>query len=1034
MLRKQSDFLKRGILFFVFLLACISLFSQVRIEGTVVDSNDDSPLPGATVQIKGTSDGTITDFNGYYSLLVPEGYETVIFSFIGFEPQEVKIGENLTINCALVSEITQLNEIVAIGYGAAKKGSITGAIARVGSEKLETRPVTGVDQALAGQMAGVRVRATSGELGAALEISIRGKSSVSAENSPLYVVDGVPTSDISDIVTSDIESINVLKDASTAAIYGSRGTNGVVLITTKGGEVGKTKFTFSGYFGLQSLEKKIKLMNSEEWIDFNKQRIDERWINLGKDRGADYKASDSYEYRLSELGSFNKKYMPDPLWEYGSDSLAFIDWQDELFRTAPIQEYQLSASGGSENIKYHISGTYLNQEGIIVYTDYNKINFRSNLNIKLSKRLTLDLNMSPTRSVIDGGLTSGKDAMVNRALTMAPVADKEVGIETGVKPNNSYLYAGSACSPVAYLREITYRQEDIRMRTNISLNYKIKDGLNAKITGAMDNRSLKLHRYIPTLVEKNNAAVEEGELSTALLKTNRVNKYLFEYTLNYNKKIGKHEFSFLGGGSIESKDSDQSLQKNTQFNNDKLTTFTESSSTVNESSYLLYEDRLLSAFGRLNYNFANRYLLSGSIRNDGSSRFGSDNLWGLFPAFSVGWKVKSEEFMSDFDFISNMKLRFSYGETGNNTIPLYRSYAELASSNYSFGNQIVYGLVNATVENKDLGWEKTQSYNYGIDLGFLENRIFISLDYYKKKTNDMLYEVPVAAVTGFTRGWQNIGAMQNSGYEIELTTHNINSIFKWNTFFNFSHNENKVLALGPDDTPILAGFNNSTEILKIGEPMFSYFMYDAIGVYMDQADIDSSPSMANNIPGDVKYRDVNNDGVITEDDKTIVGNPEPDFFWGVTNSFSYKNFDLSILMQGQIGGEIYGIIGRAFDSPNGESAINRPKHWKDRWKSEEDPGNGKVPRVDGTTSGLYDSRWLYDATYWKVKNVTLTYNIDKNLLKGIDRAQIYISGDNLFMRDHYTIGYSPEADNNEGGDYGGYPNSKVYTIGVKMTF
>lgn len=1033
---KQSKniMIKKIIIFFVLLvLLPLSIFSQTQVKGTIT-SNEGEPLIGATIMVKNTTTGSVTDLDGHYSLTLPDENGILTFSYAGFVNQEVHVNGQSTIDVVLQVANTLLDEVVVIGYGASKKGTVTGSIAQVSSERLERRPVNRVEQALAGQMAGVRVRATTGDLGAPLQISIRGNSSVSASNEPLYVIDGFPTSDISDLVISDIASINVLKDASSTAIYGSRGANGVVLIATKSGQKGKAKFSVNAYRGIQTLEKKIDLLSAEEWIDLSKQIIDARWVNRGKEIGLDYKASDSYEYRLAELGSHNNNYMYDRRWQYGTDSLAYIDWQDELFRAATIQEYQLMASGGSEQIRYHISGTLFQQDGIVQYTDFTRLNFRSNLQIKFTPKLSLDLSLSPTSSRANGGRVTGKDAVVHYALNIVPVAAKDVGIETGVYPNPTYEYAGSPVSPVAYMREIHYNQDDFRARTNVALNYSLTKSLKLKLLGAGDNRSVKLHRYLPTNVARRNTNAVEGELSNALLESNRDNKYLLQGTLNFNKSFGKHGLSALGGYSVESRVRDRAFQKHSQLGNDKLLTFNETTSTPTNSFYQIFEDRLLSYFARSQYNFDDRYLLSASIRRDGSSRFGRNNLWGNFPSVSAAWRISNESFMQNIKAISSLKFRYSYGETGNNRIPEYRSYSELGSGNYSFGNQVAFGLATTSLENYDLGWEKTRSSNFGIDVGLFKNRIFISADYYQKNTRDMLYYVPVATVTGFTNGWQNIGEMENQGIELELTTRNLVKKFKWETFFNISRNTNKILSLGPDDTPILAGFQGRTEILEVGSPMFSFYMYEAIGVYKNQAEVEALPARSTTIPGDIIYRDVNNDGKITELDKTIVGNPEPDFFWGITNVFKYKSFDLSILLQGQIGGEIYGMIGRAIDNPSGQTLHNRPAHWKDRWVSDENPGNGVVPRVDATTSSLYDSRWLYDATYWKIKNITFTYHIPENLFRGFRGGQIYFSGDNIFMQDNYTIGFSPEAENNEGGDYGGYPLARVLTLGIRTSF
>ncbi|MFK8163982.1 MAG: SusC/RagA family TonB-linked outer membrane protein [Lewinella sp.] len=1007
-------------------------YSQVTVKGTIT-SSEDEPLIGATVMLKNTTTGTISDVDGSFFLTVPTVMDTLVFTYTGFSNEEVPLAGRTKVDVTLSAVSTLMDEVVVVGYGTSQRGNVSGSISNVGSERLETRPVTRVEQALSGQMAGVRVRTTSGDLGAPLQVIIRGSSSVSASNEPLYVVDGFPTTDISDLVVGDIASIDVLKDASSAAIYGSRGANGVVLITTKSGQKGKTKFSFSTYRGLQTVEKKLDMMNSEQWIETANELIDRNWVARGRDIGQDYRATDSYEFRFAELNGHNNRYMPDTRWEDGTDSLVFIDWQDEMFRTAPIQEHRLSASGGNENIKFHITGTYFNQEGIILNTDFTRVNFRANLSMKFSDKLSMDMNISPTLSIANGGRATGKDAMVHYALSMVPVANLGVGIETGVFPNPTYQYAGSPVSPVAYMREITYRQDDFRARTNIGLNYKISKDLTAKLTGAFDNRALKLHRYLPTNVARRNTNEPEGALSSGILDNRGDTKFLVQGTLNYTKKFGRHSISTLGGYSVENRQWNRSFQKHANFGNDRLTTFFETTSTVQNSFFNKYDDRLLSYFGRAQYNYADRYLISASVRRDGSSRFGKNNFWGNFPSLSVAWRASNEPFMADIEAISSLKFRYSIGETGNNSIPLYRSYAELSSSNYSFNNQVSFGLATSTLENQDLAWEKTVSSNYGVDLGLFQNRFLLSVDYYVKNTRDMLYYVPVATVTGFTNGWRNIGELQNKGFEIDINTRNLTGKFKWETSLNFSRNRNTVVSLGPDDTPILAGFQARTQILEVGRPVFTYYMHDAIGVYMNQEDVENSPSMPNTQPGDIKYRDVNGDGVIDILDKDYVGNPEPDFFWGFTNTFKYKNFDLSVLVQGQIGGSIYGIIGRAIDIP-GSYLHNRPAFWDQRWRSEDNPGNGSVPRIDYNTGGLYDSRWLYDATYWKIKNVTLTYNIPSTAIKGINGGQIYFSGDNLFMRDRYLIGFSPEAQNNEGGDYGGYPLYRVLTLGLKASF
>ncbi|MBC3846544.1 TonB-dependent receptor [Winogradskyella echinorum] len=1022
------------IFLFILTISTSFLFAQTVVTGTVRLSEDNSPLPGVSVIVKGTNVGAVTDFDGVYSITVPSNENILVFSYLGYKTQEIAIDGKLQVNCVLVEDLNELNEVVLIGYGAAKKTDVTGAVSSITSKSIEDRPIVRVEQALQGQIAGVSVRATTGELGAPLSISVRGGTSISAGTEPLYIVDGFPAEDISDLVPADIKSISVLKDASQAAIYGSRGANGVVIITTRTGESGKTKFTLNSYYGIQTVERKIDLLTAEEWIDINREVKNKAWVNLGIQRGIPYTADDSYDYRLSQLGGeVNTNYVSDPRWDTG-EGLTYVDWQDELFRAAGIQEHQITASGGSENIKYYISGTILSQEGIIPYTDYQRLNFRSNINVKFNEKLSLAFNVSPTTSINTGGGTSGKDAQVHYALEMAPVVEEDAGINTGSYPYPTYQWAGSKTSPIAYLRELHQKDRQMSVRTNISLNYEIIKGLNARAEGSYYGASRTFHRYIPTRIASRNTNEEEGSLSNARLDTYRDNKYVAQGILSYDKTLGKHSFGALVGSAIESRWRDASRQIHNQINNDVLVTFNEVTSNVRTSYYQFSQDRLLSFFGRVNYNYDDRYLFSGSIRRDGSSRFGKNNFYGVFPSFSVGWRVDKESFMENVNSISMLKFRYGFGETGNNSIPLYRAFGNIATANYSFNEGVNFGNAIGSIENTDLGWEKTLSSNIGIDLGLFKNRVFLSVDYYDKKTSGMLLDVPVALSTGFSSGYTNIGAMRNKGYEIELTTKNLVNEFKWNTNLNFSHNKNEIEALGPNGTPIPTGFQNRTQIHQIGSAAFSYYMYDAIGVYKNQEEVDNLPSMANTIPGDVRYRDVNKDGVINEEDITIVGSPQPDFYWGFTNSFSYKFLDLSILIQGQQGGEVYGLIGRAIDNPSGATLHNRPAHWKNRWRSETDTGDGVTPRIDGTTAGLYDSRWLYDATYWKIKNITLSATLPENIIEGIDKFRVYVSADNVFMVDNYDIGFSPEALNTDGGDYGGYPLSRVISIGINLEF
>jgi len=445
---------------------------------------------------------------------------------------------------------------------------------------------------------------------------------------------------------------------------------------------------------------------------------------------------------------------------------------------------------------------------------------------------------------------------------------------------------------------------------------------------------------------------------------------------------------------------------------------------------------LLSYFGRVNYDYKKKYMLSASIRRDGSSRFGWNNLWGTFAAFGGAWKIDEEEFLKDKSWLSNLKLRYSWGENGNNSIGEYRAFGTLAGGNYSFGGNLSNGLIPNTIENPDLTWEKTQSSDFGLELG-LFNRINFTADYYIKKTKDLLLQEPILATTGYTTMWRNVGSVQNKGLELELNTKNLTGAFRWNTSANIAFNNNKVLQLGNNNKSIPTGFSDLTNIIQVGEELNSFYLYEAIGV-LSTADINNAGVAKTNgaIAGDVKYRDYNGDGKIDENDRHIVGSPTPDYYWGFTNTFSYKGFDLSLFFQGQKGGYSYALLGRAIDRTSMGTTNNVMGNWANRWRSDENPGDGKTPRLDGTTGSLLDTRWLYDATYIQLKNVTLGYNFPQELVEKlkISNLRVYVSLENVWRKDHYYGGYNPESVQSDGTDYGAYPNAKVYMMGLNFNF
>lgn len=935
-----------------------------------------------------------------------------------------------------VSKIKDIEEVVVIAYGTQKKGEVTGAVGRVNASSFKDRPIARVDQALTGQIAGVKTRSTTGKPGEPLEIRVRGTASISANNSPLYVVDGMVADDLANVSPDDVQSIEVLKDAASTAMYGSRGSNGIVIVTTKKGLSGKPVFSFSQYYGIQTIEKKLDIMTSAEWIDYATESINKKWVALAPGNSA----SDSYAVRANyfnlanttDYNLANINYMVDPRW--GTNQVANLDWQDAFYRPAAIQNYQLSVRGGNKNVKYAISGAYFDQEGLALNTGFSRVNLSAAIDVNISEKWKTGITLRPSYAKSYGAAVDGKDNEAHKMLSMVPVAELDAGLYTNFWKNNRYRWAGSTQSSIGVLENTTNDTNEFRLLSTLYMSYDILPELNFKISGGATNNYNINSGYTPTFNLITNIP---GQVSIASRRTINYNRYLGEALFTYKKTFGDHSLNAIAGYSAETYRTTSQYNRNKGFANDDLKTFnfTQSQSVLN-SEYTASQWVLLSYFGRVNYDYNKKYMVSASIRRDGSSRFGWNNLWATFPAFGGAWKINEEDFLKDKSWLSNLKLRYSWGENGNNSIGDYRAFGTLAGGNYSFGGNISNGLVPNTPENLNLTWEKTQSSDFGFELS-LFNRIDFTADYYIKKTKDLLLQQPIPSVTGYTTMWKNVGSVENKGLELDLSTKNLTGEFKWNTSANIAFNNNKVLQLGSDNAPIYTGFSSSTNIIQVGQELNSFYLYEAIGV-LSTADIANSGVAKTNgaIAGDVRYRDFNGDGKIDENDRHIIGSPTPDYYWGFTNTFSYKGFDLSVFFQGQKGGYSYALLGRAIDRPGMGTTTNVMGNWANRWRSDADPGDGKTPRLDGTTGSLLDTRWLYDATYIQLKNVTLGYNFPQDLVSTlkISNLRLYISLENVWRKDNYYGGYNPESVQSDGTDYGAYPNAKVYMMGLNFNF
>jgi TonB-linked SusC/RagA family outer membrane protein len=1043
-----------------FILACLlvwlaplQLFAQEgSVSGRVTSKDDPDGIPGISINVKGTTRGTLTDGKGNYRVNASNG-AVLIFSGIGYNSMELTV-TGPTLNVILETNQKSLQDVVVVGYGTQKKGNVTGAIAKITDKQIDERPITRVEQALQGQLAGVQVRNVSGSPGSDIAVNVRGAASISGSSAPLYVVDGVPLDNLSGINPADIASIDVLKDASSAAIYGSRGSNGVVLVTTKRGKTGKPVLSVSAYTALATAERKVQVLNSDEWIEFNKKWLDRQWVlKTGQSAGvsqaeriayANRTDGKTYTTRNDLLGIRATYGIYDPYWSNGA--LEKIDWQDEVLRTAPVHDLQISASGANDIVNYAVSGGAYRQDGIVVGSSYSRYSFRSNVEAKLSDRVKIGLMLAPSVGTIKGPNVDGKDNAVARALSYPGWVLAGSGRMAGASPYKYYDGWGpgpNVVSPYVQAVDNDRINSDVRLNSAFNTTVNIIQGLDINGLIGWNYRGNSQRTYSPTWIQPTWDSATPGQLSTSTKNTLNSNSLLYQATATYIKDIGQHSFNFLLGASQETYKEETTNQSVTGFPNDKTYIFDITrGTTVNANT--IYA--IISYFGRVQYSFKNRYLFAGSLRTDGSSKFGPNNRWGVFPSLSAGWIISEESFLKNVNWMGTTKLRFSWGQAGNDRIGNSAFLSNMAALNYPLGDaqSVASGFVVGNISNSRLRWEKTDSYNLGLDLGLLKNRISLSLDAYYKKTTDLLLNAPVALSTGFSSMYDNIGSVENRGFEVELNTVNvIQGKFRWNTSLNVSFNRNKILSLTNDNADIKIGQGN-TIIQRVGYPINSYYLLQATGV-LREADFNKDasgnfiakiPIYSGQKPGDTKYMDVNNDGKIDANDYVVAGNYQPKFDFGITNTWTYKNWDLTVLVQGRVGGDLLSIGSRAWNRATNDTRYEYMNSWlKDAYWSEAEPGNGKVPAFFSAVTSQYDTNWMYSAAYLRIKNIALGYNLPV-LKKAFKRLRVYASCDNVYLWDSYYPGYSPEGATQDNGsaDWGSYPLARTLSFGLNATF
>lgn len=1005
---------------FVSLLFSIVAFGQqaVTVSGTVA-SADNTPLAGVTVLVKGTQNGTVTNQNGQFTIAAsPE--DTLVFSYVSFETKEVAVGNNTQLNVQLSSGKKSLNEIVVIGYGNQERKEVTGAVSTVRSDNIKNIPAASFDLRLQGQAPGVQVKQVTGAPGGAPVIRIRGAGSIGAGDNPLYVVDGFPlpagynkyNNPLSAINPADIESITVLKDAASTAIYGSRGANGVILITTKKAKEGIKKLTVDAYYGLQFVEdrNRFHMMTAEELANF---RIEAR-----KDAAA-------YEGQPFDPSTIPDDYKnPDALGKG-------TDWFEALTRIAPIQNYNVTYSNGTAKLSTMVSAGYFRQEGIVLNTDYTRYSVRANVDFKVSDRVKAGIKIAPTfqqrrNTETEGHFNDAILVMGYLSSPLPPVRQSDGSYTPAITSTDLFNNA----NPVNMLVNTKHKSHTIEIISNAYLDIEPVKDLHLKSTFNVDLNNGSTYFYQPSFVGGFRAPPPQP--ADGSFNSSYKMNWLNENTLTYDRAFGAHQFSLLLGYTVQKEHYDNNSVNGSEYPNDDLETV--AAGTVFGAGTDIQEWTLISYLGRLNYNFKEKYLISAALRSDGSSRFGSDNRWSVFPSVSAGWRISKEHFFPQDGFISDLKLRASYGFAGNNNIGNYTYIPSIASADYVFNDHFVSGGRLGSLANNQLGWELSRQQDVGLDITMWNGRLSLIVDYYMKHTRDMLQSISIPSSSGFTSAITNLGNVENHGWEFAVHSINFSGTFNWQTDFNISFNRNEVLDIGSRPY-ILSGAAN-TNITKVGEPMGMFYGYQFLGLFQSQQEIDKYPHQPGTAPGNVKYADVNGDGEITSADMTIIGNPYPKFVWGMTNALSYKNFDLRIIINGSQGAKVMDLYKRFMNNLDG--VFNVEEAVKHRWRSPDQPGNGLYASTNGNRvlAREVNSRWVKDASYLCLRNVSLGYTFKANF---VSSARVYVSGQNLLWLTPYK-GSDPDINFNSDNslspnvNYTGYPTPTMVTAGIDFSF
>lgn len=998
-----------------------TLQSTKNITGKVTDIKGE-PIIGANVSVKGTTNGTITDVDGNFNLNVPER-AVISISYIGYTPKEITVNTQNFYTIKLAEDMQNLAEVVVVSYGTQKKRDVTGAISKVDADDLSDIPAGQFAQKLQGQAAGVQINQTTGQPGQGMAFRIRGAASVNGGNEPLFVVDGFPISTgLNNINPDEIESFSVLKDAAATSLYGSRAANGVVLITTKRGKQGKTKVSLDASFGFQSINglKEPDVMDARDFARYEKEYYEDKIRYEGFD------------------GTVPTEYQnPD---QYGKGT----NWYRELMRTAPIQNYSLSVTSSKDKFNSAIILGYFRQDGVLHNTNFERYSLRANNDYQVNDKVKLGLNIAPSLQISNNQNTDNVWNVINGAYLASPLLspyDENGDLVLSLNAPNMFPQPNW----LRVLKEKTTEHKVTTILSNMFAEVDIWNGIKYKFQAGIDIGHHTTHAFTPSTASGGMFVAPPQKAGGEYTGETYYN-WNVENMLMYNKTFKEHSIDALVGYSAQKYTYELGKLTGTDFPNDDIS-WIDAAATKNGENRM-EQWSLVSLIGRLNYSFKDRYLLQATFRRDGCSRFGPGNKYANFPSVSAGWIMSDEAFMEPVSSVMNYaKIRVSYGLTGNYNIGNYTYIANLANTNYVINNALYPGSSLSRIGNDNLTWEETKQLDLGVDLGFLNDRIYLMYDFYQKKTNGMLYQIDIPSSTGFNNIYSNVGDFKSWGHEITVSSKNLIGDFRWSTDFNISFNKNKILKLGTNNTPI-GGYEDwagDFNRLQVGQPIGVFVGYVYDGVYMTEEEFNSQPKEATSEVGTVRMKDVSGpngvpDGVIDANDRTIIGDPNPDFIYGMTNNFSYKNFDLSILINGAVGGDV--LNGNYEFTENLDGVFNVRNSVANRWRSLENPGDGVTPRTKTGTTGLFrcnNSRWVENGSYLAIKNVTLGYTVPFKVNPYISRLRFYVTAQQLAVFSKYK-GMNPEVATNGMGwkglgvDRTTYPVPRTFSIGCNITF